>query len=143
MSKPENVKEDAVGGSALSAGLGLIMETIIPPPDKKRDLVNKLVIGTSFAPLAFGHEFCIAHCGFFDGALLHPLFNALVYDGDEITIGGRKIIREKGDEFWIVRFSEERFVFNRLVQSESPNVELRGSAEGGVPLERRVRNDHD
>lgn len=102
------------------------METIIPPPDMESESKKQLVIGCFPAPLAFGDEFHIADVRFFEGNLLRKLFNALVYTGDKLSIGGREFIREKGDEFWIVRFGAEEFEFNRLVHG-SPNVKLRGA----------------
>ena len=98
------------------------MEPVITPPDAKSNNVNKLVIGNFFAPLAFGDKFHVADGRFFDGTVLHPLFNALVYTGDELVIDGRKFVREKGDEFWIVRFTEEGFEFSRLVHDDAPKV---------------------
>ena len=112
------------------------MEPVITPPDAKSNNVNKLVIGNFFAPLAFGDKFHVADGRFFDGTVFHPLFNALVYTGDELVIDGRKFVREKGDEFWIVRFTEEEFEFSRLVHDDAPEVvsnvkAVRPDAAGG------------
>lgn len=64
--------------------------------------IKRLVIG--FTPFRFaeGEEVFKAHVRFQDGSLFFPVLDALVYKGDEFTVGGRKILREKGQEFWVV-----------------------------------------
>ncbi len=113
-------KENNARGEAPRQDLSSGVVPIIGAPNSKSDNVNKLVIGNFFAQRAFGNEFHVADGRFFDGKVFHPLFNALVYTGDELRIGGRKFVREKGDEFWIVRFTKEGFKFDRLVQSDAP-----------------------
>lgn len=86
--------------------------------------VKRLVIGFLPAPLAKGKEFIKAYVNFQDGELFFPVLDALVYEGDELFIGGRKIVREKGEEFWIVRRRTEEDPISFKSHNESPNVKL-------------------
>lgn len=72
-------------------------------PSEKTTTHKGVVVGRFPAPNAIGNEFSRAHVRFADGHLLHPIFDALVYDGNELLVGGRKVIRQQGFEFWIVR----------------------------------------
>ena len=98
------------------------MEPIVDTSNAKRDPKKSLVIGCFPAPLAFGDEFYVAHVRFFDGDVFREACNALVYTGDELSIGGRQFIREKGDEFWIVRFRTEEDPGDRFAQVVSSPV---------------------
>lgn len=92
----------------------------IAAPSLKGTRDNKVVIGYFPALLAEGKEFVKAYVRWDDGELLHFICNALVYNGDELFIGGRKIPRKKGEKFWIVSFSANEEI--RLAHSEYPNV---------------------
>src|SRR2546428_7398140 len=120
-----------VGASMTKPGESSIGE-LAPRPEGTN--IKRLVIG--FMPLrcAEGEEFVKAHIRFQDGELFFPVLDALVYEGDELTIGGRKILREKGKEFWIVSLrtaenptSIERHVFTPNVHNEGRAPLLRAS----------------
>lgn len=61
--------------------------------------------------------------GFACGDLLQPLFKALVYDGDELFIGKRKVARTSGLKLWILSFGDEelKFVWDEG-HNEAPNL---------------------
>ena len=78
---------------------------------------------------AFGAErdkFCKTNVRFFDGKLFHRIFDARVCLSNELSIGGREVILEKGEELWIVTRYTEKSVVNRLAHTDTPNVELSG-----------------
>lgn len=81
-----------------------------------------VVIGFFPAPLAEGKEFLEAHIRFFDGKLFHPLFDALVYGGYELVVGGRKLVWKNGAEFGIVRFATEENIRKGLIHGEAPGL---------------------
>jgi hypothetical protein len=63
---------------------------------------KRIVIGFFPAHLTKGYKFLEAHIRFYDGEVFHCMLDVLVYSGDEFSISGEKLIREKVEEFWIV-----------------------------------------
>lgn len=93
-----------------------------PTPSMASAKVKRLVVVFLPALLAKGKEFIKAYVSFQDGELFFPLLDALVYEGNELFIGGRKVVRKKGEEFWIVRRRAEEDPISFKSHSESPNV---------------------
>ena len=111
----------------------------IAAPSLKGTREKRVVIGFFPADRAIGNEFLKAHVRFDDGVLLHYVCDALVYSGNELSIGGREYVRKKGEELWIVSFRTKENPRDGLVHGDTPNVKLRGSpASGRVPLECKV-----
>ena len=112
---------------------------IVAPSDKgARE--KGVVIGWFPFLCAEGKEFFKAHVRFDDGSLLHYVCDALVYSGDELSIGGRKFPLKKGEEFWIVRFRTEEHPGDRFAQVDTSNVlAQRRAGFGRVRLRRFVR----
>ena len=117
----------------LSAGLGVSamdktdLSLPIAAPSDKGAREKGVVIGWFPFLCAEGKEFFNAHVRFDDGSLLHYVCDALVYSGDELSIGGRKFPLKKGEEFWIVRFRTEEHPGDRFAQVDTSNVKLRGA----------------
>lgn len=88
----------------------------------KRARDKGAVIGYFPAPLTEGKEFVKAHVRFFDSDLFHFVCDALVYGGDELSIGGRKFFREKGKKFWIIAFNTEESELNGIGHGEAPKL---------------------
>lgn len=94
----------------------------IAAPSLKGAREKRVVIGFLTPFSTEGEEFIKAHVRFDDGELFHYILDALIYTGDEISVGGRRIAREKGEKLWIVSFRTEESPGNRIVHSEIPNV---------------------
>lgn len=71
-------------------------------PCTKDASIKRLVFSLLPIRCAEGDEFIKGHIRFQDGPLFFPVLDALIYQGDELFIGKRKIPREMGREFWIV-----------------------------------------
>jgi len=57
------------------------------------------VIGPDFGFGAPGEEIINARVNFFDGNSISRVFNALIYTGTELRIGGRKFAGARGLQF--------------------------------------------
>ena len=117
---------------------GIDLTLPIAAPSLKGTREKKVVIGFMPPFGAEGEEFTKAHDRFDDGVLLHYLCDALVYTGNEISIGGRRVAREEGEKLWIVSFGTEENPGNRLIHSETPNVLLSGARLYARPLELKL-----
>ena len=74
----------------------------------------RLVIGLDAGLCAPGPEFFNACVGLFDGHSTRHLFDALVYTGDELRIGKRKISRAQGLQFCVLGFGDEENEADRI-----------------------------
>ena len=97
----------------------------IAAPSLKGTREKRVVIGFLTPFSAEGEEFIKAHVRFDDGVLLHYVCDALIYTGDELSIGGREYLRKKGEELWIVSFRAEEDPGNTLSHYETPNFVIR------------------
>lgn len=89
-------------------------------PDELGEEVKRFVIKhmpPSFAP---GLPCLEATVRFQCGDLLFILLDALVYPGDEFTVGGRTIKLEKGQKLWVVTFRAKEDVARLERHANSP-----------------------
>ena len=122
---------DAQHGAEFEPGeAGLSSTAYVSPgsdtPSQEGKSVQGLVIGYFPALLSVGEKFVEAHVRFRDDSgAFHRVFDALVYTGDELSIGGRKATKEPGTEVWIVRFGTKNLEPNWLVHDGAPSVAAR------------------
>jgi hypothetical protein len=95
-------------------------------PDILAEQIKRLVIGYMPSGIAKGLPCLEATVSFQDGDLLFPILNALIYKGNELSIGGRSIALEERQELWIVNLRTKENPTRIERHNESPNVELRG-----------------
>ena len=79
-------------------------------PDELGEEVKRFVIGHMPAMFAPGLPCLEATVRFQSGDLLFTLLDALVYPGDEFTVGSSTIKLKEGQKLWVVSFRTEENV---------------------------------
>lgn len=102
-------------------------------PDVLAEEIQRLVIG--FIPFSFavGQPRFKATVRFQCGDLFFPILDALIYEGNEITVGGRRIELEKGQELWVVslRTKEDPTCIERHANAPSVSEETPPNGQAG------------